>query len=91
MQLRWTSRALADLARLYDFLAAVNPSAAAKVVRSLISAPAKLLEHPRLGGKLSEFDHREVRRFLVDHYEMRYEIKEDTIYLLRIWHTREHR
>ncbi len=25
MQLRWTSRALADLARLYDFLAVVNP------------------------------------------------------------------
>jgi plasmid stabilization system protein ParE len=91
MHLRWTRHALADLARLYDFLATVNPLAAAKVVQSLTSAPAKLLEHPRLGVKLSGFANREVRRFLVKQYEMRYEIKEDTIYLLRIWHTREHR
>ncbi|MDR3045532.1 MAG: hypothetical protein LBU75_14940 [Desulfovibrio sp.] len=26
---------------------------------------------------------------LVGHYEMRYEIQESTIYVLRLWHTRE--
>lgn len=28
---------------------------------------------------------------LIGSYEMRYEIKDETIYLLRIWHTREQR
>jgi plasmid stabilization system protein ParE len=89
MQLKWTSKALADLARLHDFLAPVNRSAAARTVQSLTAAPTNLLTNPRIGEKLDEFEPREIRRILVGHYEMRYEIQESTIYLLRIWHTRE--
>lgn len=91
MKLQWTSKALSDLARLYDFLAAVNKQAAARTVQSLTKAPVRLLEHPRIGEKLEEFEPREVRRILVGHYGMRYEIQESTIYVLRLWHTREDR
>jgi plasmid stabilization system protein ParE len=91
MDLKWTSKALSDLVRLYDFLAPVNKRAAAGTVQSLTAAPTRLLEHPRIGEKLEEFEPREVRRILVGHYEMRYEIQESTIYVLRLWHTREDR
>ena len=91
MELKWTSKALADLARLYDFMAPVNKQAAARIVQSLMAAPAQLKAHPRIGEKLDEFSPREVRRILVKHYEMRYEIQESKIYVLRIWHTREDR
>lgn len=91
MELKWTGKALSDLARLYEFLAPVNRQAAARTVQSLTAAPARLLEHPRIGEKLEEFDVREVRRILVGHYEMRYEIQESTLYVLRLWHTREDR
>lgn len=91
MELKWTSKALSDLARLYEFLDPVNRQAAARTVQSLTAAPARLLEHPRIGEKLEEFDVREVRRILVGHYEMRYEIQESTLYVLRLWHTREDR
>jgi len=50
-----------------------------------------LLVNPRIGERLDEFEPREVRRILVGHYEMRYEIHESTIYVLRLWHTREER
>ncbi|MGZ8164704.1 MAG: type II toxin-antitoxin system RelE/ParE family toxin [Methylovulum sp.] len=89
--MKWTSKALADLARLYEFLATVNKQAAARAVQSLINAPSRLLEQPYIGGKLEEFESREVRRILVGRYEMRYEIQESTIYILRLWHTREDR
>ena len=89
--LKWTSKALADLARLYNFLAPVNKQAAAHTVQSLMAAPTRLKEHPRIGEKLDEFEPREVRRILVKDYEMRYEIQESTIYVLRIWHTKEDR
>jgi len=89
--LRWTGKALADLARLYEFLAPVNQSAAARIVQSLAAAPAKLLVNPRIGEKLEEFEPREVRCIRVASYEMRYEIQESTIYVLRLWHTREDR
>ena len=89
MDLKWTSKALSDLVRLYEFLASVNKPAAARTVRSLTAAPAILLVNPRIGEKLEEFEPREVRRILVGHYEMRYEIQESIIYVLRLWHTRE--
>jgi len=88
---KWTSKALSDLARLYDFLAPVNKPAAARTVQALAAAPPSLLVNPRIGEKLEEFDSREVRRILVGKYENRYEIQESTIYVLRLWHTREDR
>jgi plasmid stabilization system protein ParE len=91
MELKWTSKALSDLVRLYEFLSPLNQQAAAATVQSLTTAPAKLLAQPRIGEKLEEFEPREVRRILLGHYEMRYEIQQSTIYVLRLWHTREER
>jgi plasmid stabilization system protein ParE len=91
MKLEWTSKALADLVRLHDFLAPVNQRAAVQIVQLLVAAPTKLLQHPRLGERLQEYDPREVRRMLVGNYEMRYELDGKVMYILRIWHTREKR
>lgn len=91
MELQWTSKALAELARLYEFLAPVNQPAAARAVQALSKAPTILLTNPRIGERLSEFEPREVRRLLVGGYEMRYEIQGSTVYVLRVWHTREER
>src|SRR5574338_575981 len=88
---RLTREALSDLARLFEFLAPVNKPAAARAVQALTKAPTILLTNPRIGEQLFEFEPREVRRLLVGHYEMRYEIQESTIYMLRLWHTREDR
>jgi plasmid stabilization system protein ParE len=91
MELKWTSKGLSDLTRLYDFLAAVNQPAAARTVQQLSAASTTLLTNPRIGEQLEEFEPRDVRRILVGNYEVRYEIVGSTIYLLRLWHTREDR
>lgn len=91
MDLKWTSKALSDLQRLYEFLASANQPAAARAVQALVGAPAVLLNRPRIGEQLFEFEPREVRRLLVGRYEIRYEIQETAVYVLRIWHTREDR
>ncbi|MCR4298745.1 MAG: type II toxin-antitoxin system RelE/ParE family toxin [Gallionella sp.] len=91
MELKWTSKALSDLVRLHEFLLPLNKQAAASTVQSLTAAPTKLLAQARIGEKLEEFEPREVRRILVGHYEIRYEIQHSTIYVLRLWHTREDR
>jgi len=91
MTLKWTSKALSDLARLYEFLAPANKSAAARAVQTLTKAPNILLTNPRIGEQLFQFEPREVRRILAGHYEIRYEIQGETIYVLRLWHTREYR
>ncbi len=91
MRLQWTASALADITRLYDFLAPLNQKAAARTVQSLTAAPNNLRASPYMGKPLEEFAPREVRRLIVGQYELRYEIAESTIYILRLWHTREDR
>lgn len=91
MNLQWTSKALSDLVRLYEFLALINKQAAVKVVRELTDAPSVLMSNPHFGEQLFQFDPRTVRRILVGQYEMRYEVQDQDIYILRIWHTREER
>jgi len=85
----WQPPALQDLARLYEFLARVNPRAAKAALDHLKAAPRALRAQPRLGTTLSEFSPREVRRLIVGDYELRYEIRADTVHILRLWHCHE--
>ena len=91
MKVKWNSEAVRDLDRLRRFLTAVNPRAANQAVASLRHTPKRLLDHPRLGIRLEEFEHREVRRIVVGNYELRYEIAGEIIFILHIWHGREDR
>ena len=91
MRVQWSSKALSDVVRLHEFLASANAPAAARIVKTLVGVQAELVAHPRIGERIEEFDPREVRRIQVGHYEMRYDIRDSTITILRIWHTREER
>ena len=62
MVLQWTPEVLADLARPCEFLAPVNRAAAASAVQALTAAPERLIDLPRIGKRLHEFEPREVRR-----------------------------
>jgi plasmid stabilization system protein ParE len=91
MQVIWTDHALQDLERLHEFIANVNTVAAANVIQSLVVAPVNLLTHSRIGSALEKYEPREVRRLIIGSYEMHYEIQANSLFILRVWHTREHR
>ena len=91
MRLEWTTDALSDLERIYDFLVVVNPRAAAKAVQALIQAPKRLAQFPRLGEQLDPYGPHEIRRIVVGRYEVRYEIKDTVISILHLFHAREDR
>ncbi|MBY0511841.1 MAG: type II toxin-antitoxin system RelE/ParE family toxin [Rhodospirillaceae bacterium] len=91
MKLRWTHKGLSDLTRLHEFLAAADPKAAARSIQTLTAAIGQLPRHPRLGTKLDQYTAREVRRMITGQYEIRYELLQTTITVLRLWHTREER
>lgn len=91
MRIQWTGRASSDLVRLHEHLNPVAPEAAARVIQQLAHAPDRLLDFPRIGEKLEAYAPREVRRMIVGTYELRYEIVDATIFILRLWHCRESR
>jgi plasmid stabilization system protein ParE len=87
----WADEALADVERIYSFLAAVDLDAALHAAERLETAPNRLIAYPRIGERLEGFENRELRRILIGKYEMRYEIREDVISIVRIFHGREDR
>lgn len=91
MKIKWTGKATSDLVRLHGFLEEVAPETANRIVRQLAQAPERLLDYPRIGEKLEAYEPREVRRIIVGQYELRYEIADGMIFILRLWHSRENR
>ena len=91
MEVKWTTSAHRDLIRLHDFLAPVNKSAAKKAVKQLVDEAKLLQSHPLLGVELEAYAPRNVRRLVIGDYEVRYEVTETVLYVLRLWHTREDR
>lgn len=91
MIVRWTPRAAFDLQRLYNFLADKNPEAANRARTMLARAPDRLKDFPRVGTRLEQIEDGEVRRLVVGDYEIRYEIIDQTVWVLRLWHGREDR
>lgn len=91
MTIRWSSEARDDVDRLADFVAAYDPIRAGEIEQELNQAPKRLLQFPRRGPRLSEFDPREVREYRVGLYLLRYELAGTDIFVLRLFHAREDR
>ena len=91
MRIIWSEEAVADLGRVYDFLARANPRAGESLIDKLTTAPDRLLDHPRLGIRHEAMAPAEVRRLIVGSYEMRYQIQDNDIAILRIFHCKEDR
>lgn len=91
MRIQWSSAARRDLVRLHDFLQPVNPRAAAKVMKLLVAAADRLAEHPEAAPLSGDYGGRNVRSIIIGDYNMHYEVTLTTIFIVRIWHTREDR
>lgn len=91
MTIEWTTKAISDVARLRAFLRLVDPSAPQRVLRPIQAAIVRLRTFPHLGERIDGYGDREVRRMIVGNYEVRYEVRDETVVILRLWHTRGNR
>jgi addiction module RelE/StbE family toxin len=81
----WTPEAQQDRAEVWDYIAADNPAAAARLDELFSVAAAKLTDFPMLGrtGKIPG------TRELIPHesYRLVYEIEGDIVWVLTLVHT----
>ena len=91
MRIVWSAAAWTDVDRLHAFLAEHDLDAADAVLDKLANSPANLLDFPRRGPRLSQFDPREVREYRAGDYLLRYELAGGNIVVLRFFHGREDR
>ncbi|ECX5365294.1 type II toxin-antitoxin system RelE/ParE family toxin [Salmonella enterica] len=93
MKVRWTYKAQQDLARVYNFALQHSRRRANKVADRLTTAADGLQFAPYIGIHLEQYEPDEVRKLVIDDYEIHYQIvePEDTIYIVDLWHVREDR
>ena len=85
MKVLWTPESLQDRADIWDYIAADNPRAAARMDALFSDAVVKLGDHPNFGrvGKIPG------TRELIPHesYRLVYEVGQDTVWILVLIHT----
>ena len=82
----WTEPAWLDLEQSADYIARDSPAYAGAFVQRIRSAAESLRDLPRLGRVVPELGHEITRELLVDNYRLIYEIRADTLYILRLVH-----
>jgi len=87
MKLLFTATANRDLIRLREFIAQHNPAAARKYSQQLFKQINDLLDQPQLGKPLSQEP--TVRQLVARKYIIRYQIIENQLIVLKIWHGKE--
>lgn len=93
-QVTWSPAALDDLARLHDFLDAIDSAAARNAIIRVRAAIDRLQTFPELSPEDS--DEPRYRKLIVGFgsgaYVIRYRLDaEQNIAITRVWHSREHR
>lgn len=91
MEIYWTFKAQGDLERIYHFALQYSRRHADDVLDRLISGCAGLSAHPAIGVQQSRYEPREVRKVLFDDYEIHYEVRNNSLFIVDLWHTKEER
>jgi toxin ParE1/3/4 len=90
MRLIFSRAAVHDLIRLREFIAKHNPDAAKRVSQRLRGAINGLVNNPLIGPPVPDLLG-ETRDLIFGKYEVRYEVRTNSLYVLRIWHGKEDR
>ena len=90
MNIRYSRRALSQLASMHEYLRARNSAAADKVTASIRSTIARLKEMPLLGKRTDEVD---VHVIIEPEYLYRvfYTVADQEVFVVRILHARQTR
>ncbi|MBK5073328.1 type II toxin-antitoxin system RelE/ParE family toxin [Budviciaceae bacterium CWB-B4] len=91
MEIYWTLKAQDDLERLYRFALQYNRQHADDILDRLITGSSGLMSCPAIGVPQTRYEPREVRKVLFDDYEVHYEVKDNEIFIVDLWHTKEER
>lgn len=94
-RLNWHPQAVADLARLREFIHIHNPAAANRAATRIRETVRQLLDFPDIGKGVEDINNQNLRDLFIPFgqggYWLRYLVRQDDIVIVRIWHGRENR
>jgi plasmid stabilization system protein ParE len=89
----WLPAALQDIERLYEFLVEKDPSAAARAMEIVLEGAQRLQDMAEIGRPMNDDTGRRelFLPFGAGAYVLRYRLAGETLVIIRVWHSREHR
>ena len=92
MTISYSSESIEDLKRVRQFIEENNPAAAQRIAASILKGINQLNAFPYLGVEVQQAPNPEVvRDLIIGNYIVRYLIRSNDIYILRVWHHQENR
>lgn len=90
LAVEYSPESLKDLHRLVEFVEVKNPFAARRIAIDLQEGVSRLKQFPEIGlPVLKAPDPERIRDLYIGAYTVRYLIADSTIYILRVWHSKE--
>ena len=83
----WTDNALEDVEAICFYIARNSPGAAEVFADSLFAASRQLEQFPRMGRRVPEVLHGEVRELILGNYRLAYRIVGDEVQVLTVYHS----
>jgi plasmid stabilization system protein ParE len=87
----WTKQALQKLNKFVDYIAQDDVVIAEKWALKLIEKTDQLIEQPKPGRIVPEYNESNLRELIFGNYRLIYRIRENenTIYIQTVWHVRQ--
>jgi plasmid stabilization system protein ParE len=92
-EIKWLPEAIADIERLHAFLHEKSPGAASRAAKAILEGANFLKSTPGAGRLMPDESGRKelILPFGSGAYVLRYMLEEDSVVIIRVWHSREHR
>lgn len=86
MRVVWSDIARQELREIVTTIADDNPVAAAKWIKELRTRAERLSDFPDSGRMMLDEDDWPIRELLYGNYRVLYEVQEQTVLILHVWH-----
>jgi toxin ParE1/3/4 len=82
----WARRAFQDLETIVSYIAQDSPAYASAVLKNIVSQTRTLINFPRSGRKVPEFDNEDIREVLAYSYRIIYRLQQDEVIISAVIH-----
>ena len=86
MKLRWTEKAAADSLAIHSYIAERSEAYADAVYERTLERPRQLMDHPRSGSIVPEFERDDIRELFIHSFRLIYLVLPDEVQILTVIH-----
>ncbi len=91
LKVEWTNQALDKIEQISEFISLDSSSAATKWAELIFSKEKVLIDSPKIGRKVPEYNDESIREIIVGNYRLVYRIKEKYISIITVKNCKEKR